>query len=281
MLNTPSSVMEAIDRMLTAKKVLTLGATALSAAALTAAAFAAPASAAPSPGVCSGGSILAGTYASLTVNGPCKIDKGTVNVTGDVTVKPGNALFADYGGSDLHVKGNVTVNAGAVVTLGCAPTDRPCFNDPQPAHPTFATHHSIGGKFTANKAFTVSVNNSNVKGDMVYDGGGVIGECLHDLTDVSNPAASLIEDNNFGAAVTIKGVGTTCWMGFLGNHVVGTVTYNNNAGIASSNVIDGNQIGGDLRCQGNTPAPQAATPSTGPNLVAGTRTGQCQSTSLP
>lgn len=272
--------MEAIDRMLATRKLLTLGATALSAAALTAGAFAAPASAAPSPGVCSGGSILGGNYASLSIEGTCKLDRGTVNVTGNVTVKPGNALFADYGGSDLRVKGNLTVGAGAVLTLGCGPTSFACFNDPSPAHPTLATHHSIGGKLTANSAFNVVVNNTNIKGDALYAGTGLAAECLHDFTDVALPGASAFEDNNFGGAVTIKNVGA-CWMGFIRNQVVGTVTYNNNTGIGSSNVIAGNKIGGDLKCQGNTPAPQAGVPTAGPNLVAGIRTGQCQSTSLP
>ena len=272
--------MEAIHRMLSTKKFLVAGATALAAAALTGGAFAAPASAAPSPGVCTSGSILAGTYSSLTINGSCKIDKGTVNVTGDVTVKPGNVLFADYGGSDLRVKGNLTVGAGAVLRLGCAPSDIACFNDPNPAHPTLATHHSIGGKLTANNAFSVSINNSNVKGDVLYAGSILGAGCLHDLTDDATVPTSAVEDNNFGGAVTIKNV-STCWMGFIRNQVVGTVTYNNNIGAVSSNVIDGNKIGGDLKCQGNTPAPQAGAPSAGPNLVAGVRTGQCQSTSLP
>ena len=51
------------------------------------------ASAAPSPGVCNGGSILGGVYSSLTVNGSCNVDSGTVIVTGNVTVKPESALY--------------------------------------------------------------------------------------------------------------------------------------------------------------------------------------------
>lgn len=275
--------MEAIHRML-ARKIRTLGGSALAAAALTLAGFAiaSPASAAPSPGVCTGGSILAGTYSSLTINGPCKIDKGTVNVTGNVSVKPANALYADYGGSDLHVKGNLTVGAGAVLTLGCAPTDLTCFNDPNPVHPTFATHHSIGGKLTANGAFDVQINNSNIKGDVVYVGDGPIHVCYTlFLPDVRPSGSSAFEDNDFGGTVTIKSVGA-CWMGFVRNRVANTVTYSNNSTTGlDGNVIAGNKIGGDLRCTGNTPAPQAGTAAGGPNLVAGVRTGQCQSTSLP
>lgn len=278
--------------MLANKKLFERCATAVVGTALglgAAIAFSAPASAAPSPGVCSGGSILSGAYTSLTIEGACAIDKGTVNVTGNVTIEPGDSLAADFGGSDLRVKGDVTVRSNALLVLGCAPSDFACENDPNPAHPTLATHHSIGGKLVASGARDVQVNNSSVKGNVTFTGADREFLCLiaethligaHDLMP-SLPGISAFEDNNFGGAVTIKDV-HTCWMGFLRNQVVGTVTYNNNFSVElSGNEIVGNKIGGDLKCMGNDSAPHGTLAHGGPNLVAGVRTGQCRSTSLP
>ena len=264
--------------------VLTVGA---AATAVLVGAATSPATAAPSPGVCTSGSILAGTYSSLVVNGVCVVDAGMVNVTSGITIKPGAALFADYAASDLHVKGNVTVGNGAVLVLGCAPTNAACSNDPSPAHPTLATHHSVGGKVTVSDGTLVRINSTNIKGDLAVVGGG--NPCVTvsrapsaGLTDVGGDlCVSAFEDNNVGGSVTIKNV-SAGWIGFIRNQVVGTVTYaGNTSSSALGNEIVGNKVGGDLRCQNNLPAPQAGTAPGGPNLVAGTRTGQCAATSLP
>lgn len=239
-----------------------------------------PASAAPSAGVCGGGSILGGTYASLTIEGSCTVDKGTVNVTGNVTIQPDQALFADFGGSDLRVKGNVTVQSDALLVLGCAPADVACENDPIPAHPTLATHDSIGGKLTGSGAIDMRVNNTAVKGVVNFTGNDLLRECGGG-DSIEPEGMSDFEGNDFGAAVTIEDV-NTCWMGFLRNQVVGTVTNNRDSSASDDgNVIAGNKIGGNLKCMDNVPAPQGSLADGGPNLVAGVRTGQCQSTSLP
>ena len=92
---------------------------------------------------------------------------------------------------------------------------------------------------------------------------------------------STFEDSNFGSTVTITKF-YTCWMGFIRNQVSGTVVYNNNSTeLSDGNEIVSNKIGGDLKCTGNNPAPHAGDSGGGPNLVAGVRTGQCTSTSLP
>jgi len=225
------------------------------------------ASAAPSPGVCNGGSILGGVYTSLTINGTCFLDSGNVIVTGNVTVKSGDILFADYSGSDLQVKGNVVVQSNAALILGCNPNSFPCYNNPYGT-----THDSIGGKLTSNGGVELIIHNTNVKGDVSFTNGGAL---------CSFGDYSTFEDSNFGGNVTINKV-LTCWMGFIRNQVVGTVTYNNNATAdLDGNEIVTNKIGGSLKCQGNNPPPQAGDSGGGPNLVAGTRTGQCTSTSLP
>src|SRR5689334_2187795 len=52
---------------------------------------------------CSGGSIAAGSYSSLTITGSCKVDAGNVNVARNLTAANGGELIAAFGGSDLHV----------------------------------------------------------------------------------------------------------------------------------------------------------------------------------
>jgi hypothetical protein len=240
------------------------------------------ASAAPSNGVCNGGSILGGTYLNLTINGNCDLDSGTVNVTGNVTVKAGDVLWADFGGSDLHVIGNVTVASGASLILGCGPIDFSCENDPDPMSPTLMTHHSIGGKLAAAGAADMVIHDNNIKGAVTYTNGGN-GGCsfLAVPQQVSTPGFSAFEDNNVGGLVTINHI-STCWMGFIRNQVKGTVTYSNvSTTLSDGNEIVSNKIGGDLKCVGNSPPPHVGDSSGGPNLVAGTRSGQCTSTSLP
>ena len=223
------------------------------------------ASAAPSPGVCNGGSILGGVYSSLTVNGECGVDSGTVIVTGNVNVKPDAALYVDYAGSNLQVKGNVTVGTYGVLIMGCNLTSYDCYGAPGNAT------GQIAGKLTSNGGAELIIHSSTVKGALLFTNGGA--HCLGDY--------STFEDSNFGSTVTITKI-TTCWMGFIRNQVVGTVIYNNNlTEDPDGNEIVSNKIGGDLRCQGNNPAPQAGDSAGAANLVAGVRTGQCQSTLLP
>src|SRR5215510_3160105 len=72
-------------------------------------------------GTCSGGSVAAGSYSSLTISGFCTVDAGTVNVATNLPVAPGGELVAAFGGSDVHVGGNVTVQSNGVLILGCEP----------------------------------------------------------------------------------------------------------------------------------------------------------------
>ena len=70
---------------------------------------------------CSGGSVAAGSYSSLTITGFCTADAGNVDVATNVTVAPGGELVAAFGGSDVHVGGNLTVQSNGVLILGCEP----------------------------------------------------------------------------------------------------------------------------------------------------------------
>lgn len=92
---------------------------------------------------CSGGSVAAGHYSSLTIAGFCTLDAGNVSVSHNLTVAPGAGLLAAFGGSDLIVGQNVSVGAGSILVLGCEPEAFPCFND-NPESPTMSTHDSVG-----------------------------------------------------------------------------------------------------------------------------------------
>src|SRR5205823_13663665 len=84
-----------------------------------------------------------------------------------------------------------------------------------------------------------------------------------------------IEDSHINGGVTITGY-NGFWMGFIRNHVNGTVTLNNNVPLDSdANEYVTNVIHGSLRCAGNSPAPQIGDSEGSPNQVTGAKTGQC------
>src|ERR1700730_17528511 len=72
---------------------------------------------------------LAGHFANVTITGTCLVDAGNVNITGNLTVAPDASLVADFGQNDqtdsgtsnITVRGNMVVEKGASVLLGCYP----------------------------------------------------------------------------------------------------------------------------------------------------------------
>lgn len=240
------------------------------------AATAGSASAAPSAGVCNGGSIVGGVYSSLTINGICTADDGNVTVTGNVTIKTDEALIAAFSNSNVIVKGTLTVGNYADLVLGCEPDAFSCLDDM-----TNTLSNSVFvGKLIGNKAQSMIVHHASIKTDVKQSGGGGGYNCNVDPI-VEGPDYSTYEDTNVGGSVSITGV-QTCWLGFFRNQVAGSVTYNNNFTYdPDGNEIATNKIAGNLKCSGNIPAPQSGDSGGGPNLVGGTRGGQCKSTSLP
>jgi len=84
-----------------------------------------------------------------------------------------------------------------------------------------------------------------------------------------------IEDNSIHGGVRITGY-TGFWMGFIRNHVSGSVTLaNNTLADPDGNEYVTNTIRGTLRCWGNDPAPQVGDSQGSPNAVTGRKTGQC------
>lgn len=253
-----------------------LGATALVAGLSVAAAPAGaqPSSSAPSA-TCSGGSIEAGTYNSLTISGFCAVDSGNVTVSHNLVVLPGAGLNAAFGGSDLSVGQNLTVGRDAILVLGCEPVAFTCFNDPTDSE---MTNDSIGGNLTANGALMMLVHNNTIGSNVTQSGGGGGVTCdnfpLGPPPD-NPPAYSTYEDNIIGRNAIISGV-QTCWMGFIRNTVSGTVNYSGNVlADPDGNEVVTNTIAGNLNCSSNVPAPQIGDSAGDQNNVSGRTTGQC------
>ncbi len=225
---------------------------------------------APGSLTCSSGPIASGTYSSVTVTGTCGFVPGAViTINGNLVIEDGAALN-DHAASTatVTVSGNVLVGKGAVVGLG--------------TYNPFAPHHSsVGGNVIANQPLSLYLSFLTIHGNLVSNGGGggVTGEFRNFPT----------KDNTVDGNLIVQGW-TGGWIGLIRNHVGGNVVFNNNASVinglvdppvpgqvdADSSEIMTNVIGGNLICQGNTPAAQVNPDDGGqPNTVGGHKIGQC------
>jgi hypothetical protein len=252
--------------------VLAAGAVGLAVPLLPAAASAASANA-----TCSGGSVAAGTYRSLTVTGFCSVDAGAVTVTKNLRVAHGAALIAAFGGSDLNVGGNLTVGPHAILVLGCEPEAFPCLNDPNSATGgTMSTSDRVGGNLAADRALMMVVHNNSIAGNVTQSGGGGGVNCTtFPLGPDGPPAYSTYEDNTIGRNASVTGL-RTCWLGFIRNTVARNVNFNDNrTADPDGNEVVTNTIKWNLNCHANSPAPQVGDSEGSPNTVGRKATGQC------
>ena len=241
-------------------------------------------------GPATSGSIASGVYSNLTIAGTCAVDSGSVTVQHNLTVLPGATLVAVKGGidgfgdgslsSDLTVGGNLDVQAGAVLYLGCEPVYNTCPNDKTaPPFPgvggTYLTQHTVGGNLTAENALTLVIHRTTVLGNITVKGGGGGVSCLSVVPGLGFPPYGDLEDVVAGGNVTITGW-QSCWLGMF------RVTASNNVSLSGNTTADpdGNEIAhntvlGNLSCSGNVPPNQAGDSAGGPNIVVGKATGQC------
>jgi hypothetical protein len=250
----------------------------LGAFALTAVIAAGSAGASPGGYTCSGGSIPAGSYASITVSGVCAVDSGSVSVAGDVSVSTGAALVAAFGGSDLTVGGNLDVRNNASLILGCEPEAFVCINDPDQINGTLSTNDSIGGDLRANNALAVLAHNNTIGGSVSVSGGGggATASSCDSTALFGGPPYGTFEDNTIGGGASITGF-HSCWLGFFRNTVTEDVHFNGNmTADPDGNEFATNTIGGSLQCDGNKPAPQFGDSGGSPSSVAGKAQGQCK-----
>jgi hypothetical protein len=225
----------------------------------------------------SGGSVAAGTYSSLTISGFCAMDAGTVNVVTNVTVAPGGELVAAFGGSDVHVGGNVIVQSNGVLILGCEPEAFICFNDPDQDNGTMTTHDTIGLNVTAQGALAVIVHATTVGLNTVVQGGGGGVTCDSAIPNIPGPPAYVdFEDNTIGGNSIIQGV-QSCWAGYIRNHVARNVIYQQNSfADPDASELTTNNVGGNMICSGNSPQVQFGDSQGTPNVVGGKALGECK-----
>jgi hypothetical protein len=244
----------------------------------------------PSSATCTGtsanpGPLPGGTYTSVSVTGICAVNAGQVVVTGDVTVQAGAALVAafannDVGGSGtsgLTVDGNIDVDSGGTLLLGCEAAHFACADDPNQKNPTLNSADTVKGSLIATDPLGVVVHLSTIGGDATQAGGGGGVSCTPSgiFAKFGSPPYSDYEDNTIGGNLRITGL-NSCWLGGLRNKVGGSVTYNNNTlADPDANEILTSQIAGNLICVGDSPPMEYGDSHGHPNVVGGYATGQC------
>ena len=205
------------------------------------------------------------------------------------TLPPGGSLVAATGGfgaapasSDLTVGGNLEVQAGGLLNLGCEPIHYPCLNDPDQVVGTFSTHDTIAGDLTADNAFALVVHHTSIGRNVrVSGGGGGIDSCPKSIPALEfAPPYGDIEDDVIGGKLTITGW-SSCWLGVVRSTVLGdTDLHDNVTGDPDGNEVTNNTVIGNLKCSENNPSPQIGDSVGGPSTVLGHATGQCANPAL-
>jgi hypothetical protein len=219
---------------------------------------------------CSGGTIAAGTYSSLTVTGNCSIPSGTVNVQGSLTVGSNAVLDAAVAGTTVNVSGSIQVGRGAILVFGCGP-DIGC---------STPTSDRVGGSIAANQALAVILHNNTIAKNVSFQGGGGGTSCntnptLAAIVGFPAPPYMDISSNTIGGNVSESNE-RSCWSGVTHNGIGGNVSVTNNTfGDPDANEVVSNVIGGNLGCSGNSPAAQIGDSGGSPNQVQGNKSGEC------
>ena len=89
-----------------------------------------------------------------------------------LTLGPGAVLLAAFalddhtgrGSSSLSVRGNLDVQSGASLLLGCEPGHFTCLDDPAPEDPTLSSQGQVSGNLIEQEPLGVVVHNSIIDG---------------------------------------------------------------------------------------------------------------------
>jgi hypothetical protein len=225
---------------------------------------------------CAGGSIAGGTYRSLTITGLCLVDSGNVEVERNVTVAAGGGLEAIFSGSNMRIEGNLVIGTRGLLAFGCSPLlgDFLCANNP-----AGSTHHSVGGNVVATDAVLMIVHNDKIAGNVTEIGGGG-GLTCNPLFPGGPPPYTDYNGDTIGGTVRVADL-RTCWSGFLGNTVWGSVKWSyNHTVIPDGNLMGTNVVHGDLNCFHNSPNPHLSDVTPLPNIVFDAANGQCAALSV-
>ena len=233
--------------------------------------------------------LLAGTYRrGVIVTGVCVVNGGAALIHGDLVLAPGSVLNATFalndvagtGRSSLTVRGDVRVETGAVLAMGCEPNFSPCSDDPNASKGgTLTGQNRVSGDVRAWQALAVIVHAARIGGDVTLHGGGGGVTCAVPSTGVfaalHSPVFSDLENNPIRGNLKIIGL-RTCWMGALRNHVHGNLlTVRNTMADSDANEVLANVVRGSIGCFGNAPATQYGDSMSSPNKVEGHAFGEC------
>jgi hypothetical protein len=242
-----------------------------------------PAASATPVSTCSGTpdspGVLATTNGSAQVSGFCTVSGGPTVINGSLTLLPGSGLLAAFAHSPLLVNGSVYVRSGATLILGCDPQEFSCMDDPNAIGSS-----TVNGRLVADHPLGVIEHRSTINGNVVQTGGGGGVSC--DPSGIFNafgsPVFSTYELGSINGNLTITGV-ASCWLGVEDMRINGNVTITNNQ-LADLDAIEvtAGHFNGNLSCTGNSAVWDNNEGPTGlfpripnPNVVTGTRSGQC------
>ncbi len=246
--------------------------------------------------VCSGSpsapGVLAGSYGTVAVSGICFVNSGPAVVHGDLTVRPGGALLAAFalndrtrsGSSHLTVTGDINVEKGGTMILGCFATSFACLDDPDQSNPTLNSHSHVEGDIVATDPLGVILHNVRVDGSVSQVGGGGGHNCNPSgiFAVFGSPVYSDYEDSGIGGSLSISRL-TSCWLGVARVNVYGSLSFSDDH-LADPDAIEilSNFVAHNLSCTGNSMVWDSGdqTDNLYPrvlerNHVAGERSGQC------
>jgi hypothetical protein len=218
---------------------------------------------------CAGGTIKAGTYESLRVTGVCTLTaSGTASVKHNVTVAAHGALNAITPGT-LKIGGSLVVGPHGVAGVGCSPA----------VGCKVTTSDVVKGGIQAQRAAAVIVHSAWIGGNINIMAGGQTENCASTGL-FGGPYFTDFEDNTVVGNVTIRRL-HTCWIGFIRDHVGGSVTLiGGRFGDPDAMEIVTNVIGGNLACFNNNPMAHVGDSQGSPNVVGGQKRGECAAPGL-
>jgi hypothetical protein len=149
--------------------------------------------------------------------------------------------------ANIDVRGGIRVERGATFVLGSegGSTDS----------------GTIRGGIRANAPGSLQVHFAHIHGGLRMHGG--------------NGFFSTVEDSAIHGGAVIKGY-SGFWLGFIRNHVHGTVKLSNNVmDDPDANEYVTNTIKGSLVCHNDSPAPHVGDSQGQPNVVTGRKVDQC------
>jgi hypothetical protein len=213
------------------------------------------------------GTAVSGTYQNLTLTGNHYVDaNATLTVNGNLTIATGACLDA-FSLGNVKVGGNILVEKGAILGLGCSPGALGPPFDQAPCKGQTTTD-TVGGNIIANQPWSMYLTADTIRGNVVSNGGGP--------GVTFNPYVNFpIKENTIGGNLIVQGW-QGAWAGALRNQVAGNLIFrNNNTANPDANEVATNTVGGNLICTGNAPATQFGDSGGLPNTVAGQKLGQC------